>query len=220
MFTITVNNKKVAADHGETILTVLKREKIDIPTLCHLEGLTPTGSCRICIVELADSGRLIPGCSSEVYENMAILTHSPTVIEARKTILSLLLANHPDDCLYCVKQGNCELSRLAQIYGVRERLTTHSHKYTRLDVSGTSIVRDNSKCILCGKCIRVCEEIQTVSAIDFVSRGHTTEVACVFKNNINISSCINCGQCINVCPTGALYEKSHIEQTIDALRDP
>lgn len=219
MCTVYVNDNPVKAEAGETILTLLKREGINIPTLCHIEGLTPTGACRICVVELADAGRLVPGCSFLVYDNMKILTHSTKAINARKTIIELLLSNHPDDCLYCVRQGNCELSKLAQEYGVRQRGQKTLNRISSIDISSPAIIRDSNKCILCGKCVRVCEEIQGVSAIDFVNRGSSAEVSCAFNENLNISSCVNCGQCVTVCPTGALSENQSIDNVIEALND-
>jgi iron-only hydrogenase group A len=218
--TIYVNDKSIEAKAGETVLSVLKREGIDVPTLCHIEGLSPTGACRICVVELEDmNNRLVPSCSFLVYENMKVLTHSTKAIQARKTIIELLLNDHPDDCLYCVRQGNCDLSELAQQYRVRQRMKKTNKITNKLDISSPSIVRDSSKCILCGKCVRVCEEIQGVSAIDFINRGSNAEVACAFENNLNVSSCINCGQCIRICPTAALSEKDSVNEVIDALKD-
>jgi len=219
MITIYVNDREIKANENETILSVLKKEGIKIPTLCHIDELTPTGACRICVVELGDTGRLVPGCSFEVFENMKIYTHSPKAIKARKTIIELLLANHPDDCLYCVRQGNCELSRLAQEYGIRQRRYGSIKKATKIDISSPSIIRDSNKCVLCGKCVRVCEEIQGVSAIDFAYRGSKSEVICAFDQNLNVSTCINCGQCIMACPTGALTENNEIDKVIDALND-
>jgi iron-only hydrogenase group A len=217
---ITVNNKEITAYKGETVLTALRREGIDIPTLCHVEGLSPTGACRVCLVELESNNALIPGCSSLVFENMKINTHSRKAINARKTIIELLLADHPDDCLYCVKQGDCELSRLAQQYGVRERIRKPILLNNKIDLTSPSIIRDPDKCILCGKCVRVCEEIQNVSAIDFTKRGSKTEIACACNETLNTSRCINCGQCIVVCPTGALSENSSVEVVVEALNDP
>jgi len=222
---ITVNNRVIEAKPGETIFKAVTRAGIHIPTLCYLEGLAPSGACRICVVEVDSmGGRLIPSCSFPVSENMVIHTHSPKAVSARKTIIELLLSDHPDDCLYCVRNGDCELSKLAQDYGVRRRLNPVSvnieKKRKYMDLSSPSLVRDPEKCILCGKCIRVCEEIQNVSAIDFINRGSKMEVACAFDESLNTSSCINCGQCVVVCPTGALSEKSHIEMVIDALNDP
>jgi len=217
---ISVNGREVEAARDETILTVLRREGISIPTLCYIEGLPPTGACRMCVVELAGQGRLVPSCSQPVAEGMDILTHSPKAVEARRTIVELLLADHPDDCLYCVRNGSCQLQDLAEELGVRQRTYAGARTDHTLDTSSPAIVRDPSKCILCGKCVRVCEEIQGVSAIDFVGRGSGAEVSCAFEEGLNVSSCVNCGQCIMVCPTGALAERQHIRQVMDAINDP
>jgi len=219
MFKIEANNRTIEAEKGETILTALNRAGISVPTLCHMEGLPPSGACRICVVELEGRG-LVPSCSFPVAEGMKIKTNSPKCITARKTIIELLLANHPDDCLYCVRNGNCQLQALAEEYGIRERRLTAKRKEYTVDLTSPAIVRDQSKCILCGKCVRVCEEIQNVSAIDFAGRGSGTVIATAFDENLNVSSCINCGQCILVCPTGALREKSYIKEVRDALADP
>ena len=219
MFEIEANNRTISAEKGETILSALKRAGIKVPTLCHLEGLTPSGACRICIVEVEGRG-LIPSCSYPVSEGMKIQTSSPKCVRARKTIIELLLANHPDECLYCVRNLNCQLQDLAEEYGVRERKLTASRVEHAVDLTSPAIIRDQSKCILCGKCVRVCEEIQNVSAIDFAGRGSSTVIATAFNENMNVSSCINCGQCILVCPTGALREKSYIKEVRTALADP
>jgi len=220
MLTIEVNNKEINAHQGETIFSALKRAGIRVPTLCHMEGLTPSGACRICSVEVDGFHNLIPSCSYPVSAGMKIKTHSPRAIAARKTIIELLLANHPDDCLYCERNDNCELSRLAVEYGIRERRFKGQRVHKDLDVSSPSLVRDPEKCILCGKCVRMCEEIQGVAAIDFIGRGSHSRIATAFDRGLNLSSCINCGQCIMVCPTGALREQSHIKRVIDALNDP
>ena len=217
---IIVNGKKIEAQEGDTIYNALKAEGIRIPTLCHMEDLKPTGACRICSVEVEGINNLVPACSYPVREGMRIRTHSPRAVQARKTIIELLLADHPDDCLYCHRSENCELRTLAYEYGVRLRRYRGPKTRHELDVSSPSIVRDPEKCILCGKCVRVCEEVQQVSAIDFVGRGSNTVIGCAFEIGLNVSSCINCGQCIMVCPTGALREKSHIKEVLDALNDP
>ena len=220
MITIQVNNRPIEAQEDETILSALKRTGITVPTLCHMEDLFPTGACRMCVVEVEGQRNLIPSCAYPVAEGMKIKTHSPRVVRARKTIIELLLADHPDDCLYCERNGNCELQTLAEELGVRQRRYTGSKNDYKMDTSNLSIVRDPAKCILCGRCVRVCEEIQGVSAIDFIGRGSKTCIAPAFGEGMNLSSCINCGQCVMVCPTGALTEQSHIKEVLDAIDDP
>jgi NADH-quinone oxidoreductase subunit G/NADP-reducing hydrogenase subunit HndD len=214
---LTVNGKAVEAQNGETILVLLRREGITVPTLCHMEGMMPSGACRICVVEVEGQANLIPSCSFPVAEGMKILTNSPRVINARSTVVELLLGSHPDDCLYCAKQPTCDLSRLSREYGVTSRRFPVSKKKKPLDISSPSISRDPDKCILCGKCVRVCEETQGVACIEFVKRGSDAFIGCAFDASLNVSSCVNCGQCINVCPTGALMEKSDIQPVIEAL---
>ncbi|MCX6840964.1 MAG: [FeFe] hydrogenase, group A, partial [candidate division WOR-3 bacterium] len=218
--TIEVNGRKVEAKKGETILSALRRASVKVPTLCYLEGLTPSGACRMCVVEVEGSANLVPSCSFPVAEGMKIQSNSPAVMQARRTIIELLLSNHPDDCLYCVRGGNCTLAELAQEHGVRARRFRGAKNKREKDMSGPSIQRDPEKCILCGKCVRVCEEIQGVSAIDFVQRGSKSVVGTAFNKGLNVSSCINCGQCILVCPTGALHERSYVEEVMRSLNDP
>ncbi len=220
MINLQINNRNVTANEGETILQVLKRMGIKVPTLCHLEGLFPSGACRMCVVEIEGRPGLVPSCAYPAEEGMVIKTHSPKAIRARKTIIELLLSNHPDDCLYCVRNGECELQELAEELGVRQRRFQGEKSSAKIDSSSPAIIRDPAKCILCGKCVRVCEEIQGVSAIDFVHRGSKATVGTAFDQGLNVSSCVNCGQCINVCPTGALREKSQIKEVMDALQDP
>ncbi|RKY58744.1 MAG: ferredoxin [Candidatus Neomarinimicrobiota bacterium] len=220
MITIEVNGRKVRANPKETILTVLKREGIKVPTLCHLPDLFPTGACRLCVVEIEGIRGLVPSCAYPVSEGMKIKTHSPRALRARKTIIELLLSNHPDDCLYCVRNGDCELQSLAEELGIRERRYTGAKNEYKIDTSSPAIIRDPAKCILCGKCVRVCEEIQGVAAIDFIGRGSRAQVGPAFNEGMNISSCVNCGQCIVVCPTGALRERSSIKEVMDAIADP
>jgi len=220
MVTIEVNGDKMEATPGETILSALGRAGISVPTLCHVEGLSPTGACRVCVVEVDGMPGLVPSCSYPVAEGMRIKTHSSRALEARRTIMQLLLANHPDDCLYCVRGGDCELQQLSRELGVDQRLYRGQRSHHEADVSGPSIIRDPDKCILCGKCIRICEEVQGVAAIDFLRRGSRTFVGTAFDRGLANSACVNCGQCINVCPTGALREYSYIDEVEAALRDP
>lgn len=219
-FEIEINKKKVLAENGETILDVLERNGVKVPTLCHMKDMFPSGSCRMCVVELEDSGKLVSSCSFPVNEGMKVNTHSNKVIDARKTIVELLLSNHPDDCLYCVRNGNCELQGLSKELSVTERRIHGVKNNYNIDQSSPSIVRDPDKCILCGRCIRVCEEVMGVSAIDFINRGSETVIGTAFNNGLNTSSCVNCGQCIMVCPTGALTEKNHFAEITEAMNDP
>ncbi len=220
VITIEVNNKKIEATPGEMLLTALRRAGIKVPTLCHMEDLSPTGACRLCVVEVAGQRSLVPSCAFPVNEGMKVQTHSPRVMRARKTVVELLLANHPDDCLYCVRNDNCQLREMACQLGVRERRYCGERNDYKVDISSPSIVRDPAKCILCGKCVRVCEEVQAVSAIDFIGRGRQAHVGTVFDQGLNVSRCINCGQCVMVCPTGALREQSHAKEVHAAINDP
>ena len=220
MIMIEVNGRPVEANEGETLLTAFHRAGVSVPTLCHVEGLSPTGACRLCVVEVEGVGGLVPSCAYPVADGMKVLTHSPRAVQARKTVIELLLADHPDDCLYCIRNGNCQLQELAEEHGVRQRrFMGEKHDYN-LDISSPAIERDPAKCILCGRCVRVCEEVQDVAAIDFAGRGSNTCIATAFDEGMNVSSCIYCGQCIKVCPTGALREQSSVKQVVAALNDP
>lgn len=220
MITIEVNKRSIPAEKGEMLLTALQRAGISVPTLCHLDGLNASGACRMCVVEVEGQRGLVPSCAFPVSDGMKIRTHSPRAVSARKTIVELLLANHPDDCLYCNRNGNCRLQHFAEELGVRQRRFAGDRTRHHIDASSPSIVRDPGKCILCGKCVRMCEEIQRVAAIDFIGRGSKAKIGTAFDEGLNVSSCINCGQCINVCPTGALTEQSHVKEVLDALNDP
>jgi NADH-quinone oxidoreductase subunit G/NADP-reducing hydrogenase subunit HndD len=220
MFNVEIDGRVVQASEGETILTVCKRQGIRIPTLCYIEGLAPSGACRMCVVEVEGYPGLIPSCSYPVAEGMKIKTSTPNVLNARRTIVELLVSDHPDDCLYCIRNGQCELQKLAADLDVKRLSFSKSKTKRRADVSSPSIVRDPEKCILCGKCVRICEEVQGVAAIDFIGRGCKAFVGTAFDSGLNVSSCINCGQCIMVCPTGALSERSYVDEVAAALADP
>lgn len=217
---IEVNGKNIKANKGDTILETLNKNGIKVPTLCRMEGFTSTGACRMCVVEIEGKSGLIPSCSHPVQESIKIKTHSPRVINARKMIVELLLSNHPDDCLYCVRNGNCELQDLAIELNVRERRISGLKAKASTDQSSPSIVKDPAKCILCGRCVRVCDEVIGVSTFDFIKRGNKTSVATTMSRDLNFSNCINCGQCILVCPTGALNEKTNFDIIQDMLSNP
>lgn len=184
---IVVNNETILAKRGETILTALNRNGINVPTMCKIEGFTPTGACRLCVVEVEGRTELIPSCSYPIEEPITVYTHSPKVIKARKLIVELLLSNHPDDCLYCIRNRSCELQDLAEELNVRERRISGKKMKANLDQSSPALVRDPSKCILCGRCVRVCEETEGVSTFDFTGRGNNTAIGTTMKKDLNFS---------------------------------
>ncbi len=214
---IEVNNKKIPAAEGENLLDALRRHGFNIPTLCHMNRFSPTGACRLCVVEVEGKKDLITSCSYPVEDGMKVKTNSQRVIKARKSLVELLLSNHPNDCLYCQRNGHCELQWLAGEMNVKERKYFAGKQTDHPDYSSTSVARDPDKCVLCSRCVRICEEVQRVTAIDFISRGNETKVNSAFHKGLNVSSCIQCGQCIQVCPTAALLDISHLEKVQAAL---
>ncbi len=219
MVELTINNIKVKAEEGMTILEAAKSVGIHIPTLCHMKELFPAGACRICVVEVDGMRGLTPSCAFPVSEGMKVDTNSPRVRNARKTIVELLVENHPQDCLICVRNKNCELQDLTEQYGLREHRFAGEKKDHAIDISSASMERDPAKCILCGRCVRTCNEIQKVGAIDFTNRGFKSNVTTPYNKGLNVSDCILCGQCILVCPTAALREKSHAKDVANSLVD-
>jgi NADH-quinone oxidoreductase subunit G/NADP-reducing hydrogenase subunit HndD len=217
---LEINGRSVDAQEGETLLGAARRAGVRIPTLCHYEGLPPSGACRMCVVEVDGQRNLVPSCAFPAAPGLKVATHSARAVEARRTLVELLLANHPDDCLYCVRNLDCELQDLASELGVRRRRYFGGRTRAKLDVASPSILRDPEKCILCGKCVRACEEIQSVGAIDFIGRGSKARIGTAFDEGLNVSSCVNCGQCVAVCPTGALAETRAVDDVLAALADP
>ncbi len=220
VFTVEINNQKVAAKSGETILSILNRNGIKVPTLCHLNGFTPTGSCRMCVVEVEGMENLVTACSHPVEEWMKIYSHSPRVLKARKTLVELLLAAHPDDCLYCSRMGACELQTLSDELNITERKYRSRKPSIIIDRSCPSIERDPAKCILCERCIRICNETIGVGAIEIIGRGNKSSIGTQNNRGLNTQSCVKCGQCIMVCPTGALKEKSSYNIVLEAMNNP
>ncbi|MBR9976351.1 MAG: [FeFe] hydrogenase, group A [Bacteroidetes bacterium] len=217
---ITLNGQTCWAKPGETVLDVARREGMNIPTLCHLSAFSPTGSCRICTVEVEHCGTLVPACAYPISEGMVVRTNSPRVRRARKTIIELLVANHPPDCLFCVRSGSCELQKLTQEYGVRTHRYQGERRRARIDIASPAIERDPEKCILCGRCVRICHETQHVGAIDFVHRGFRSAVAPALERSLNTVPCVDCGQCVVNCPVGALTEKSSQKPVWEAINNP
>lgn len=219
MVELTINNIKVKAEDGMTILEAAKSVGINVPTLCHMKDLFPTGACRICVVEVDGMRGLTPSCAYPVQEGMKIETNSTRVRRARKTIVELLVENHPQDCLICVRNKNCELQDFSEQYGIREHRYCGEKKDHAIDLSSPSMERDPAKCILCGRCVRTCNEVQKIGAIDFTNRGFSSNVTTPYNKGLNVSDCILCGQCVLVCPTAALREKSSLKEVTNAIND-
>ncbi|MFZ5974718.1 MAG: [FeFe] hydrogenase, group A [Bacillota bacterium] len=205
--------------HGEkNILDVIRKAGIDLPTFCYHSELSVYGACRMCVVE-DERGGIIASCSSEPRHKMAIKTNTPKLQKHRKMILELLLSNHCRDCTTCEKNGKCKLQELATRFGIKNVRFPNSNTEPRVDDSSLSIVRDSSKCILCGDCVRMCSEIQHVGAIDFAFRGSKMMVSPAFNIPIATTNCVNCGQCAAVCPTGAITVKNDIPRVWKAVFD-
>jgi len=217
--TLEINGRQVQAQAGATILEAARQAGVRIPTLCHLSGLFPSGACRMCIVEVEGRPGLIPSCAYPVEEGLKISTRGPRVLNARKTIIELLLASHPFDCLTCSRNLRCELQSLAAEYNIHNVPFQGKTRHHYIDFSSPSIVRDPDKCILCGRCVRVCEEVQGVSAIDFTRRGFDTMVLPAFEKDLSETTCVNCGQCVLACPVGALHEAPDIERLISTMQE-
>jgi len=223
---LTIDNKVVEVPKGTTIYKAAKQLGIDIPVLCYMElkdlkiENKPAG-CRICVVEVEGRRNLAPSCSTDCAEGMVVKTHTMRVINARRTIMELILSDHPKDCLTCAKSGHCELQDMAVKLGVRNipgqeyaAMSTY-----RVDTS-PSIIRDLDKCIMCRRCEMMCNTVQTVGALNAINRGFEAVVAPAFEQNLEKSTCTYCGQCVAVCPTGALTEVDHTPKVIRALADP
>ncbi|AKA67935.1 NADH-dependent [FeFe] hydrogenase, group A6 [Clostridium scatologenes] len=221
LVTLTINNKQVQVEKGATILQAAKLLEIEIPTLCHLklhDGFeNKPGSCRVCVVEVEGRRNLAPACTTPVTEGMAVKTNSIKAIKARRNVVELILSDHPQNCLLCEKNTNCELQALAADMGIREIKYKGEMSTYAKDTSSPSIVRDLDKCILCRRCETVCSEIQTVSALSAVSRGFDTVVSPAFGTAMVETNCTFCGQCVAVCPTGALAEVNNTSKVWDAL---
>lgn len=218
---ITINGRSVPCNPGDTVLAAASRAGIHIPHLCAMDmAPVPHASCRVCLVEVEGESRLQTSCTMAAREGVSVRTHSPRVLRIRRNIVELLLAGHPDDCLYCERSGDCELSRLASSMDVRGRRFGGGSKGHPVDVSSPSIVRDPNKCILCGRCVTICHTEQGVGAIDYSGRGFGTYIKPGSDAGMDVSDCVFCGQCVRVCPTGALREKNSSSDVMDAIGNP
>ena len=218
---LTINGKEIEATRGETVLLAARRAGIEIPHLCSLDWApSPAASCRLCVVEVEGDPRLLTSCTLGAAEGMAVHTHTPRVLKARRAIMELLIASHPQDCLSCVRGGDCELATLAGDLGVRQRRYVGAVKQHPVDISSPALWRDPNKCVLCGRCVTTCHDVQGIGAIDFTGRGFKTKVAPGFAIGLNVSECVYCGQCARVCPTGAIVERDQVDDVVRALADP
>lgn len=219
--TIKINGMDVTAPAGSTILEAARLAHIEIPTLCYLKEINEIGACRMCVVEVKGARTLVTACVYPINEGMEVWTNTPKVVESRKKTLQLLLSNHRKECLSCVRSGNCELQQLCRDLGV-----TDEHKYdgemleSVIDTSAAHMIRDNSKCILCRRCVAVCEKVQGIGVIGANERGFKTYIGSAFDMGLGETSCVSCGQCIAVCPTGAWREKDYIDEVLEAIADP
>ena len=217
---LKINGIEVTAPKGSTILEAARLAHIEIPTLCFLKEINEIGACRVCIVELKN-GKLVTSCVYPAEEGMEVFTNTPRVMDSRKKTVQLLLSNHNRSCLSCVRSGHCELQELAHDLGVEdEGYYDGEVSATEIDDSAAHMIRDNSKCILCRRCVAVCENVQGIGVIGANNRGFATEIGSAFGMGLGETSCVSCGQCIAVCPTGALQEKDCTEEVFAAIADP
>ncbi len=219
MVNLTINNKKIVAEEGQTILEAAKQNNILIPTLCYLEGVHKVGSCRICVVEVEGAKNLPASCMTEVREGMVVHTNSSVVQKERKLLYELMLSDHPKDCLNCSRNQSCEFQKLGELLQVGESRFEGEHSKAYLDETSPSIVRDSAKCILCRRCVTMCSQIQGVGILNVQNRGFKSVVSPAAELPLNTVDCTYCGQCTTVCPVGALQEKDSIAAVWNAIFD-
>jgi len=219
---ITINGLPVSIAAGKTILEAAEEQGIKIPTLCYHKDLCVAGNCRVCSVEVVGQKRLSAACATPCEEGMEILTNSLKVRNARKHIIELLLSEHNADCTKCYRNGNCELQQLASEYKImtQDFIELSPLKNYTIDMFSPSIIKDDSKCIRCQRCVRTCAELQGVNALTVAYKGDKMKISTFFEKSMNDVICTSCGQCVNHCPTGALVEKNHIEEVWEAIADP
>jgi len=206
MINLTIDGIPVKVKKGATVMEAAKSIGVDIPALCYLKGVNEVGACRICVVEVEKARSLQASCVLPAAEGMVVYTESPAVVEARKEILRLILDNHPNDCLTCDKAGECKLQEYAYRYDVKFRDHNGARRVATIDTSNPYILRDNSKCILCGRCVSTCSQVQERSVLSFGERGFETHIIADNDKILGESSCVSCGRCISVCPVGALID--------------
>ena len=217
--TLTIDGIEVSVPDSMTILEASKKVGIDIPTLCYLKDINEVGACRMCVVEVEGTRALQASCVYPVYDGMVVNTKSKKVRDARKSTLELILSNHNRECTTCVRSEDCELQKLSKELGINEIPYDGKKELLPIDNFSPSIVRDPNKCILCGRCINTCRNVQGIGVLDFVNRGFDTKVAPAFEVGMDETNCIYCGQCIEACPVAALREKDDIDRVWEALDD-
>ena len=220
MVNVTIDGRKLQAPKSATVLTAAQAAGISVPSLCYHPELRPEGACRVCVVEVEGAKSLVASCVYPVNEGMVVRTNTAAVREARKAVVELLLANHPQDCLSCQRNTNCELQTMAADLGIRKVRFDGVKKNLPLDANNPSLVRDPNKCILCGRCIKACSDRQGVNVYSFAKRGFDTVVAPAFEVGLDQAPCTYCGQCASVCPTAAIVEKDDTQAVWDAISDP
>lgn len=221
MIHLEINGIPVEVPEGTTILNAARKVAVRIPTLCHHPDVKAWASCGICVVRNGNSPKLLRACCTEVTEGMKITTHDPDIVQIRKTVVELILSTHPNDCLRCPRSGNCELQRVAADFGIREvPFPRPAIAHIERDTSTPSIVLEPDKCIKCGRCAIVCQDMQNVWALEFIGRGEKMKIAPAADVLLNDSPCIKCGQCSAHCPVGAIYERDETAKAWAALRDP
>lgn len=217
---IKVNGMPFFVHEGTTVLEAAKLVNVKIPTLCYHPDLPAWAACGICVVKVEGSPKMFRACSTPVEDGMSIITHDPEIVEVRRTVIELILSTHPNDCLQCLRNQNCELQRLAAEFGIREMPFEYNINRIPVDDSTTSLVLNPEKCVKCGRCVKVCQEMQNVWAIEFLGRGESTRIAPAGDVLLAESPCIKCGQCSAHCPVGAIYEKDETQKVWKALQDP
>ncbi len=220
MVKLEINGIPVEVPAGTTILHAANKVHVKIPTLCYHDDLKPWAACGICVVRSVGSQKLLRSCCTEVAPGMKITTHDADIVKVRRAVLEMILANHPNDCLQCLRSGNCELQKLAADFGIREIPFVPDRPEIPVDKTTTSIVLNPEKCVKCGRCVIVCQQMQNVWALEFIGRGEKTRIAPAADVNLKESPCIKCGQCSAHCPVGAIYERDQTLEVWNALRDP